>query len=837
MGQSSSTQRNHRHDNHLENILSLQAARGRVNSDADMNHGRGIEQTGDFDPQSGPGINNSGPHNPASGQQSRSAESWHPLVSPEQPGTSRHMASIEEENGSQYDSSQREYRSAIFARMAARRQSTMSRLGSRILPNSVIRGLLSSEEETPAEGHAHRHGVVSRTLPRSEVTHNSSRFSPFSSFSSRGISRRRSARGPYFIPRSDPGLIPDTTHSPTFFDPATDHAPENTRGSWRRSARLHRMRHSLSSPITHMFGQPSSNMTDHPSNVQQTPMDSMSNESPHNFLPHPGPVDTRMDFDEPHELDSVEPAVGSARPTSPMSSQSAQGSTSLRQFPGLLRARSSRAARREEQTPLSRVLQLAAAAIAAQLSGTTGPVMPNIQALGNDGLDGSLENFIQSLQHATSTQTTPNDTPGPSGDTGNAPATPVNFLRVFRFANSESPGPLGMPNRSEGEPDHTGRGTDGMDLEDPVDEPEGRRVTLVVVGVRSVPSGNGPGSDQQANGGPGLDALLRLPFLSPGSLSRGPERGPGFARGEGRPRFPSTHRNSIGSPGSLTTNGDTLQSQGQQSPSRRLSDNGGRVPLSSVPSVLSESPPGPHPPPSTPAEPGLSAVSSGASTPSRRPSSASMMPPSILPQLDENRAMQPTVEVDENPPFTASHQRRRSDSEYARHRDLGSGAVRRNGVVEPDHAPPPAGRSWLIYVVGTNLSENHPAFATPSLFTDVRLISTLLVLPTALTDLALQNPTYEDMILLSSLLGPVKPPVATQEELSSAGGLFRLVEYGGSLTAEALDGAGTLQVPDGDRCLICLSDYEAAEELRQLNKCKHVFHRDCIDQVRPINPK
>jgi hypothetical protein len=25
----------------------------------------------------------------------------------------------------------------------------------------------------------------------------------------------------------------------------------------------------------------------------------------------------------------------------------------------------------------------------------------------------------------------------------------------------------------------------------------------------------------------------------------------------------------------------------------------------------------------------------------------------------------------------------------------------------------------LIYVVGTNLSEDHPAFATPSLFTDV----------------------------------------------------------------------------------------------------------------------
>lgn len=830
MGQSSSTQRDHRHDNHLEYVLPSQAARGRLNSDADMNNGHGIEQTGDYEPQSGPEFNHSGFQSSPSGTHNRSAEAWHPMIPAEQSGTSRHMASIQEENGSQYDANQREYRSAIFARMAARRQSTMSRLGSRILPNSVIRGLLSSEEETPAEGHAHRHGVVSRTLPRSEVAHNSSRFSPFSSFGSRGISRRRSIRGPYFIPRSDPGLIPDTTHSSTFLDPTTNHTPENTRGSWRRSARLHRVRHSLSSPITHMFGQPPAGHAT--GSGQQHPIGPIFNEAPQPFLPHPGPMDTRMDFDEPHELDSVEPAVGSTRPTSPMSSQSAQGSASLRQFPGLLRARSSRAIRREEQTPLSRVLQLAAAAIAAQLSGTTGPVMPNIQALGNDGLDGSLENFIQSLQHATSTQAAPNDTPGPSGDTGNAPVTPVNFLRVFRFANSENAGPLGMSTRSAGESENPGRRADGIDLENPMDGPEGRTVTLVVVGVRSVPSGNGSGGDQPVNGGPGLDALLRLPFLSPGNLSRNPENGSNIPRAEGRPRFTTSGRNSVGSPNGLSTNGDTQQAQGQQSPSRRLSDTGGRVPLSSVSSLPSESPPGPHPPPSTPAEP---AVSSGASTPSRRPSAASMMPPSVMPQLDENRTMHPTVEIDGNTPLTASHQRRRSDSEFARHRDLGSGAVRRNGVVEPDNTPPPAGRSWLIYVVGTNLSENHPAFATPSLFTDVRLTLSFLMLGNALTDFVRQNPTYEDMILLSSLLGPVKPPVATQEELSSAGGLFRLVEYGGSLTAEALDGTGAIQIPDGDRCLICLSDYEAAEELRQLNKCKHVFHRDCIDQVRLIN--
>jgi hypothetical protein len=78
--------------------------------------------------------------------------------------------------------------------------------------------------------------------------------------------------------------------------------------------------------------------------------------------------------------------------------------------------------------------------------------------------------------------------------------------------------------------------------------------------------------------------------------------------------------------------------------------------------------------------------------------------------------------------------------------------------------------------------------------------------------------------------------VASQDDINSAGGLFRLVEYAGSLVAESVDGAGAIQIQDGERCLICLSDYEVAEEVRELAKCKHVFHRDCIDQVRcPCN--
>jgi len=33
-----------------------------------------------------------------------------------------------------------------------------------------------------------------------------------------------------------------------------------------------------------------------------------------------------------------------------------------------------------------------------------------------------------------------------------------------------------------------------------------------------------------------------------------------------------------------------------------------------------------------------------------------------------------------------------------------------------------------------------------------------------------------------------------------------------------------------ERCLVCLSDYEAQEEARKLVNCGHLFHKDCIDQ-------
>ena len=94
-----------------------------------------------------------------------------------------------------------------------------------------------------------------------------------------------------------------------------------------------------------------------------------------------------------------------------------------------------------------------------------------------------------------------------------------------------------------------------------------------------------------------------------------------------------------------------------------------------------------------------------------------------------------------------------------------------------------------------------------------------------------QNPTYEDMLLLSSLLGPAKPPVASREDVASALGVHRIQSSGGLLVAAALDGASEISIAPGERCLVCLCEYEINEYVRQLVKCTHIFHRECIDEV------
>ena len=98
-----------------------------------------------------------------------------------------------------------------------------------------------------------------------------------------------------------------------------------------------------------------------------------------------------------------------------------------------------------------------------------------------------------------------------------------------------------------------------------------------------------------------------------------------------------------------------------------------------------------------------------------------------------------------------------------------------------------------------------------------------------------QSPTYEDMLLLSSILGPAKAPVASREEVASAPGVFRISTGAGTMMdpwiAINSHTGEQLMVESSDRCLICLSEYQGQEDLRQLHQCRHLYHQECIDQV------
>lgn len=85
--------------------------------------------------------------------------------------------------------------------------------------------------------------------------------------------------------------------------------------------------------------------------------------------------------------------------------------------------------------------------------------------------------------------------------------------------------------------------------------------------------------------------------------------------------------------------------------------------------------------------------------------------------------------------------------------------------------------------------------------------------------------------MLSSLLGPAKPPVASREDVASALGVHRVQRFAGNLVAAALEGDTRIRIAPGERCLVCLCEYEPDEQVRQLNKCAHLFHRECIDEV------
>lgn len=687
------------------------------------------------------------------------------------------------------------------------------------------------------------------------------------------ITRRRLTRSPYSTARGD-----------CFEGPPTDRLlsdGEATVGSSRtrlnRRSRLSHVRHSIAHPISHFFSQEQSRRSN---NGRPTSSPHTTTASSSRMSLDPIPDDNV--YDRPSDHNAGNQGASSDTERSPFS------------FGGVPNSLG------EDVSPLSRVLHMAATAIAAQLSGRPGSGA-NLQPLGEGNMDRSLQTLVQSLQQATanshdaehSTERGGNDVtqeqqqqhgqpqqreqqqhehlpsqqtqphPQPQQPPGDGTSPHVNFLRAFLFSgrDGEQDTASGDGHSDSNPPPLTTDNTPGADQTDdrgaatPNDPGRRRLVTLVIVGVRPIipsnDSGNSNGETDSASGNnenhsrSALDSLINVPMSSTNPLRRRRSQSPEESRHGSR--FLRGFSNDMA---------ETVP----RSESEQQSVEGGRrqtrqsLPSSyQNPSSLSSSP-GPMPPPTTPAGPNQSSTNSP-----RRPS-YSLDDLLAIPTIEEHggNADVPdhsvpgqsdgSLENESAESFlnTVRH-RRRSASEAARHRGLGSGSARRNGMVEPDGTLPVAGRSWMIYVVGTNLSENHPALATPSLFTDVSFL--LSFSPFVIFSLSssclintnrfsfrfpfLQNPSYEDLTLLSTLLGPVKPPVASQNDVNASGGIYRIVTREDSLVAEPVNAEGdSLPLAPNERCLICLSDYQANEENRRLMRCKHIYHKVCIDEVR-----
>ncbi|KAF2035146.1 hypothetical protein EK21DRAFT_55043 [Setomelanomma holmii] len=429
---------------------------------------------------------------------------------------------------------------------------------------------------------------------------------------------------------------------------------------------------------------------------------------------------------------------------------------------------------------LSRLLSLAAAATAASLVGEDNPAATR---------DGTFDTFLQSLQNGSIASALRNNEGGENSETTSGNQQPLNFFRMFRFGtNNEDRRSSRRGSRSS---------TAGTSRQEGAEDGEGRMVPIIIVGIRSINPGASTGQDD-GNIPPFIDALSSFPTppTSPGDndpVLRPPQNGT---------RFSHRRRASMG--GFNFPSGYDSQRHHRGHTAERPR------PWSSV----TDTPEGPLPPPSTPATSfGLSTEPSGATTPATSTSPPSPTMQSAAPSRRESfvrraatPALAPTAE-EPQPQQRHPRQRRMSESDFTRY---GAGAPRRRGVVEPDNNPGEGSRSWIIYVLGGSYPENHPILTTPSLFTD--------------------SPTYEDMMLLSSILGPAKPPVASEEDVASAPGLFRIRDIGGTLMAETVDSEENISLATDARCLVCLCDFEADEEARKLVKCEHLFHKICIEQ-------
>ncbi|KAG1743218.1 uncharacterized protein EDB91DRAFT_1126291 [Suillus paluster] len=112
----------------------------------------------------------------------------------------------------------------------------------------------------------------------------------------------------------------------------------------------------------------------------------------------------------------------------------------------------------------------------------------------------------------------------------------------------------------------------------------------------------------------------------------------------------------------------------------------------------------------------------------------------------------------------------------------------------------PGSRTFLIYVIGGYYPPDHQIITGGNL------------------------DSFEALWELAELLGQVKPPTVSKEEIAKSG--LEVIKAD-SLEEYAKDGRVANNCVD--RCLICLDDYVPDEDLRVLS-CKHAFHQGCVDK-------
>lgn len=92
---------------------------------------------------------------------------------------------------------------------------------------------------------------------------------------------------------------------------------------------------------------------------------------------------------------------------------------------------------------------------------------------------------------------------------------------------------------------------------------------------------------------------------------------------------------------------------------------------------------------------------------------------------------------------------------------------------------------------------------------------------------------------LAELLGQVKPPTVSKEEIEKSGleiiraSMLEEYEKQGCVASNCIDRVRTFSEAElpliSLQCLICLDDYDPEDELRVLT-CKHTFHQGCVDR-------